>query len=175
MIHRLSSLPNVLILIKVHNFLFSRYKEENWEQKFYDFCQNHPNVKYIKEPDTQSIFPLGDMMITDTGTTAAFEFSLTYKPVFIYCSQSWFDKFNDVDVEVEKKLTEMALCFENIDQIYVFAQKLQNKDPQILANLELQKEQQKKLIDQYLFNPGSATAEAIKIIMKELKLNDRKP
>ena len=172
MIHEISQIPDVVILIKVHHFLFIRYKENNWQQKINSFCSNHPNVKMVSDPNTQKIFPLGDIMITDTGTTAAFEFSLMDKPVFIYCNNDWFDDEKNVDVEVERELIDMAVCFDEIKQICEFIKQLKNNDTAFMKEIQEQKLKQKQLINKYLFNPGSATEAALEIIERELNIND---
>lgn len=168
MIAALSKIPNVIILIKVHHFLFVRFKEDNWEEKLISFCNKYANVKMVTDPNTQNIYPVGDVMITDTGTTAAFEFSLTNKPVYIFYSSEWFENNNDVDSRVEKDLTEMALCFTNINEVKENIEKLIAKDEEMIKQIELQKKKQNELIKKYLFNPGTATQKALKVIKKEL-------
>ena len=170
MITRLAKIENTLILIKVHNFLFARYKEDNWQKKLNDITEKLPNVIFVTRPNTQEIFPLGDMLITDTGTSAAFEYSLTNNPLFVFHNPDWFEN-NDFG-NVESEIIDTAICFKQIDEIVELTQKLINKDDKLQNIIAAQQKKQQLLIEKYLFNPGNATPAAVKTICKELNLNE---
>jgi CDP-Glycerol:Poly(glycerophosphate) glycerophosphotransferase len=171
MIARLTKFENVIILIKVHNFLYTRFKDANWKEKLQKFADSYANVVYVTRPNTQDIFPLGDMMITDAITTTAFEFSLTYKPVFAYDSPVWFK--DNPHNEVESEILNTAICFSDADEIYDYTHKLLTADKELLAQIEIQKRKQKQLIDKYLYNPGEATPAALKVIYQELHIKEK--
>jgi len=166
MIARLAKLENVMILIKVHNFLYTRFKEDNWQEKLQKFADKYDNVVYVTRPNTQENFPLGDMMVTDTGTTAAFEFSITKKPVFVFFNQQWFD--NNENSEVEKQIIDTTINFTTIDEIVDYTRKVQNGNAEMQKEIEVQQLKQQQLVDKYLFNPGTATEAAVTAIKKEI-------
>ncbi|MCF7919789.1 MAG: CDP-glycerol glycerophosphotransferase family protein [Candidatus Cloacimonetes bacterium] len=169
MITTLAKLDNVTILIKVHNFLFAQYKEDNWQQKLNRLSEDFPNVHFVTRPNTQEIYPLGNMLITDTGTSAAFEFSLTQKPLFVFYNPEWFS--HNQHGEVEKDIIDTAICFTDIKGIVRYTRKLQADDPDLLTVIAAQKQKQDQLVKKYLFNPGCATQAAVEVIRKELRLN----
>ena len=171
MITRLTRLENVKILIKVHNFLYARFKEDNWQEKLQQFADKYDNVIYVTRPNTQDIFPLGDMIITDALTTTAFEFSLTYLPVFAFDSTGWFAE-NEYSV-VEDEIRNTAICFTNIDEIYNYTKNYMEKQPEILKQVKQQKQKQKQLINKFLFHPCNATQAAVDVILKELSFRNR--
>ena len=166
MIAKLAQLDNVAILIKVHHFLFTKYKEQNWRTTLQNFADEHENVVLVTRANTQEIYSLGDMLITDTGTTAAFEFSITKKPVFVFYNQQWFE--NNQNADVEKQIIDTAINFTTIDEIVEYTRKLQNGNEEIQKEISDQQIKQQQLIDKYLFNPGKATQAAVKVIKQEL-------
>lgn len=168
MIKQLAKLQNVVILLKVHHFLFTKFKGYNWKQVLSQFCLEHQNVVLVTRPNTQEIFALGDMMITDTGTTSALEFSITKKPVFVFFNQQWFD--HNQNTEVEKQIIDTAINFTTIAEIVDYVQKLQSKDEEFMQAISVQRQKQQQLIDNYLFNPGCATQEAVKVIKRVLRI-----
>lgn len=170
MLEELAKLENVKILIKVHHFLFTKYEDEKWETKLQDIAAKHENVIYVTRPNTQEIFPLGDMLITDTGTTAAFEFSVTKKPVFVFYNQEWFE--NNQNTEVERTITQTAINFTTTDEILDYVIKLMNNDSEFGKEISLQKEKQEQMIKKFLYNPGCATIAALDVIKKILRIYD---
>ncbi|MDP8219709.1 MAG: CDP-glycerol glycerophosphotransferase family protein [Candidatus Stygibacter frigidus] len=171
LVARLTQLENVIIMIKVHNFLYVQYKEANWEKKLQQFADKYDNVIYVTRPNTQEIFPLSDMLITDALTTTAFEFSLTWKPVFAFECPGWFAE--NKHSEVENEIRKTAICFLNIDEIYQYTQELISGKPELLEKIEDQKQRQKQLINNYLFQPGNATQTAVDVIIKKLQFKNR--
>lgn len=166
LVARLTQLENVKILIKVHNFLYTRFKEDNWQEKLQKFVDKYANVVYVTRPNTQDIFPLGDMLITDTGTTAAFEFSITQKPVFVFYNPQWFE--NNQNSEVEKQIINTAFNFTTIDEIVEYTRKVKDGNAEMQQEIKDQQIKQQNLIDKYLFNPGKATEVAVRAIKREL-------
>jgi CDP-glycerol glycerophosphotransferase (TagB/SpsB family) len=167
MIERLAQLENVTILIKVHNFFFTQYQDTDWKQKLTQTAEDHQNVFLVTRPNTQEIFPLGDMLITDTGTTAAFEFSLTKKPLFVFYNQDWFAHNEHCDVE--KEIIKTAICFTNINEIVEYTRKLQKGDAELMKIIAAQQIEQENMISKFLFNQGCATQAAVKVIEEVLK------
>jgi hypothetical protein len=168
MIANLTELENVIILIKVHNFLYTRFKEERWQEKLEQFANVYENVFYVTRPNTQEIFPLGDLLITDALTTAGFEFSLTLKPVFAFSSPGWFKE--NPHCAVEREIVNTSICFSNADEVYEYTRQLVAGEPEMIDKIKVQKKKQKELIEKFLFNPGTATQAAVKVIYRELNL-----
>ena len=169
MIEKLAAIDkDVVILFKVHNYLFTKFKEQNWYKKLDDLQKNYSNIRIVTRPNTQEIFFLGDMMITDTATTVALEFSITRKPLFVFYSLEWFE--NKTNVQVEHDIIDVAITFKTIDEITRFTREVKDKNPDMMKVLESQRERQDILINNNLFNPGTATKIACQVIRKELRM-----
>lgn len=158
---------DVNVLIKPHNYLYAEFREANWQERLQNFAAEHDNITLITRPNTQELYPISDIVITDTGTTTGLEFSLTYKPLLIYCNKDWFRDKVDVGIEIEMNKT--SFCFQSLaelDELIEAIIKERNSD-----GIEKQRQQQKIMIENYLFNPGKATEKAAAAIRSELKLD----
>jgi len=160
---------NVVVLIKVHNFLFTEFKEQNWHKKLSDLQNKFRNIKIVSRPNTQEVYPLGDMLITDTGTTAALEYSLTRKPLFVFFNQGWFDHHNNTEVEMD--IVNTSITFTTISEIVQYAKEVYTKQPDMMKKLAAQSAKQLILTNNNLFNPGKATNIACQIIIEELGIS----
>lgn len=155
------------LLLKVHNYLFTKFKKDNWQEQFEQLQQKYPNLIVVKRPNTQELFPLADIMVTDTGTTAPMEYSLTEKPIVIFKNEAWFDK-NPHYNEIERELVNIGLHFTDINSLTDILHAIENNDDTMKDRLHIQRIEQQKLVEKYLFNPGRATKQAITVLKKEL-------
>ncbi|MDY6916061.1 MAG: CDP-glycerol glycerophosphotransferase family protein [Candidatus Cloacimonadota bacterium] len=162
----------VNILVKPHNYIFIKYSSYEWKEKFKALSTEYENLKFVEQPNTQKLYPLADVMITDTGTTNGLEFSLMQKPLFIYCQNQWFQKYKNA--QVEKDICNTAICFSTLNEITTIIQKFLDNDVQLKLHIEKQKKQQTKLINKYLYNYGKATSAALIAIKRELNLLSQK-
>lgn len=156
---------DIKILIKPHNYLFVKYEEDNWYERLKKLEKEHKNIVIVSRSNTQELYPLADIMITDTGTTAALEFSIQKKPLFIYCVEKWFENNNHVDVE--RELCRTSFCYHNLDELKKEIENILNKSSSMKEKLTIQRRNQEKLIENFLYHPGNATGEAVKAILKE--------
>ncbi len=158
---------DIQILIKPHNYLYTQYPQDNWLNRFEKLADNFENISFIKRPNTQELYPLADMMITDTGTTAALEFCIMGKPLLIYCNEAWFE--NNNHSEVERDLCNLAISFQSAEELnQKISLIIQNEN---IAELKNQKELQKEIVSKYLYPPGEGTSKAISAILTELELD----
>lgn len=155
---------DVQVLVKVHNYLYVEYKNQMWDQRLHGIPACHPNVHIVDEPDTQRVYPLADVMITDTGTTAALEFSVLQRPLLVYHNDAWFS--DKTHYEVEEAICETALLFDTLEQMTDVLISIFSGSAASILNT--QKKAQKELIENYLYNPGNASEEAVHAIKEEL-------
>lgn len=161
----LAKLP-ILLLIKPHNYLYKKYAASNWRERILSLCDKFQNVKFITEADTQIVYPISDMMITDPGTTVSLEFSLLKKPIVIYTNENWFTYKEDVIIE--RALYDTAFSFKNVEELAEIVKNLIKKDENLLQAIEKQKKEQEIIIKKYFYNPGTSTPKAVEAIEKEL-------
>ncbi len=159
---------NAHILIKPHNYLFKKYSDMNWRQKFQDLAIKHSNITFIERPDTQELYPIADIMITDTGTTAALEFSLLHKPLILFYNENWFT--GKSHIEPEKDTCDTAFKFTELNELAETIRLITAEDSEIVSLLQEQQKKQDILIKKYLFNPGGATKRSANAILKEINL-----
>jgi hypothetical protein len=152
------------VLIKPHNYLYTEFPDTDWKKIFADLEMNHSNIRFVNEADTQLMYPFTDIMVTDTGTTAAFEFSLLHKPLAVYREDLWFNKKEHI--EIEKAIVDTAFCFTSLKELKNVLNDLFSSEKN--SNVEDQKIKQKRMTQKYLYNIGNATETACKIILKEL-------
>lgn len=168
MIRKLSGL-DIFIIIKVHNYIFTKFPEAKWKERLEEWSEEFINVRIMNEPDTQSFYNISDSIITDVGTTAGLEYSLIKKPLFIYKDIRWFEGKEGVQPETD--ILDASIQFTSADEIYNFTERLYFKrDNGISELLAKQKKLQQRLIDNYIFNPGSASRAGYEAILKELGL-----
>ena len=141
----------------------------NWEERLQSLEDKFENVILVKRPNTQELYPFSDIMITDTGTTTALEYSIFKKPVFVFRNDRWFE--NEIYTEVEKDIVDLAFCFSSLEELKKNLDFVINKKTKIKNELDTQKEKQEKIVAKYLYNLGSATEKAVKAILKELDLS----
>lgn len=158
---------NATVLVKPHNYLYTQFPEKNWKKKFKELEKKHDNIRFVTEADTQLMYPFSDIMITDTGTTAAFEYSLLHKPLVVFKEELWFDKRDHVDIE--RAIVDTALCFTSQTELKQVLNDLFHEEKSS-ALLKEQKEKQTEMTEKYLYNIGKATETAVDVILKELGL-----
>lgn len=161
----LSKLP-ITLLVKPHNYLYTKYAKENWKKRLQFVCNKYSNVKFIREADTQIVYPLSDMMITDPGTTASFEFSLLQRPIVIFDDVRWFTNKNDINIE--KEVYEISFRFKTLEDLKAILDNFLKKDDRFLQLVRKQKQEQENIVNTFLYNPGNATLKAVAAIEKEL-------
>ncbi len=167
LIEELASL-DAKILIKVHNYLFVQYKEDNWKERLEDLEKRFENVILIKRPNTQELYPISDIMITDTGTTSGLEFSILKKPLFVFCNRNWFE--NREHVDVEEGICDASFCFDNLADLKNNITMIFENSKDFKQQLKIQQEKQTRLVNSFLYNPGNASESAVQSILKELGL-----
>ncbi|MFO7895630.1 MAG: CDP-glycerol glycerophosphotransferase family protein, partial [Candidatus Cloacimonadales bacterium] len=150
----------VNVLLKPHNYLYTKYASQNWEQRLQDFAATHENVSFVTNPNTQELYPLADIMITDTDTTAALEYSILGKPLIINYDAQWFAENSSVDIE--RDLCDLAFRYQTLPQLETLLQKLLQAPDK--SELQKQKLRQKQIVEKYLYQPGLATQKAVKAI-----------
>ncbi len=155
------------ILVKPHNYLYFEYK--NWEKRLENICAETENLILIKEANTQKLYPQADIMITDCGTTAPFEFSILQKPFLIYRNKKWFE--NNKNFIIEAELEKIAFSFEDLAEMQKIIEKIRNG--MLEHKITQQRGEQQKLVKKYLYNPGCATEKATTTIRKELGLKKK--
>jgi hypothetical protein len=160
---------NFKILVKPHQYIFKIYSKLNFEKRLKSIADKYANVEYIEDLNTQKLYPLADLMITDTGTTAGLEYSLLGKPLFLFYNKDWFR--NNKYGYVEKDICKTSICFSNLNQLSRLINTITG--PFMKKRLEKQKILQRKLIKKYLYNPGNATEKAVDAILKELGINTK--
>lgn len=156
----------ILLLIKPHNYLYKKYAAFNWRERILSLCDKFENVKFITEADTQIVYTISDMMITDPGTTVSLEFSLLKRPIVIYANENWFAYKEDVIIE--RALYDTAFSFKTVEELAKIIDNFIKKDENLLQAIEKQKEEQEIILEKYLYNPGNSTPKAIEAIEKEL-------
>ena len=159
---------DINLLIKPHHYLYAKYPELNWQKRLADLAKESSNITIIERPNTQELYPLADMMISDTGTSAPFEFCLLQKPLFVFKNDRWFE--NETETYEEKRILEASICFENIENFQELIAEYLNESSQMRALIHNQQKKQKELIDELLYNPGKATPKAVEAIQIELGL-----
>ncbi len=159
---------DVNVLIKPHHYLYAEFKEANWKERLQNLADKHDNITVITRPNTQELYPLADILISDTGTTAALEFSLTEKPFLIYCNENWFKENKNTDIE--RGLNDISFCFNDLVKLKKISTAIINND--MKEDVQTQQLQQRELISKYLHNPGKATSKAVSAILKELKYHE---
>jgi CDP-glycerol glycerophosphotransferase (TagB/SpsB family) len=159
---------NLNLLVKPHNYLFTKYPEQNWYRKLKKLSSQYINVKFVEQPNTQELYPLADIMITDTGTTNGLEFSILKKPLLLYFRNDWFNKNHNA--EVERAICDTAICFQDIQELTSIVQKILDNNPPQKFKLQQQRHKQAELVNKYLYNLGNATTKAMLVIKNELKL-----
>jgi CDP-glycerol glycerophosphotransferase (TagB/SpsB family) len=148
----------------VHNYLFVQYKEQMWDQRLQGMPACHHNVRIVAEPDTQRVYALADVMITDTGTTAALEFSLLKRPLLVYRNIDWFQ--NKAHYEVEEAICQTALLFDALPEMTDLLKSIFAGSAEGILNT--QRKAQEMLVNRYLYHPGTAAPTAVEAIQKEL-------
>jgi len=167
LIEELASL-DAKILIKPHNSLFVQSKDDNWKQRLGYLEKKFENVIVIKRPNMQELYPISDIMITDTGTTSGLEFSLLKKPLFVFCNRNWFE--NREHVDVEEGICDTSFCFDNLTDLKKNIAMIFENSEEFKQQLKTQQEKQVRLVNSFLYNPGNATKNAVQSILKELGL-----
>jgi hypothetical protein len=152
------------VLVKVHNYLFVQYKEQMWDQRLQGMPACHHNVRIVDEPDTQRVYALADVMITDTGTTAALEFSLLKRPLLVYRNIDWFQ--DKAHYEVEEAICQTALLFDALPEMTDLLKSIFAGSAEGILNT--QRKAQEMLVNRYLYHPGTAAPTAVEAIQKEL-------
>jgi hypothetical protein len=152
------------ILIKPHNYLYTKFPVMNWQNRLMEFSKQHKNVTFVLEPNTQELYPISDIMITDTGTTAALEFSLLSKPVIINYDAHWFEINDYTDIETD--LCDLGFRFEDLSTLSSIIQNIIAGE--YTEEIFTQQKKQKKIIENYLYPVGTATDRAIDAINKLL-------
>ncbi len=163
---RLLASYDVNLLIKPHHYLFTKYKDMNWRAIFSKLEEEFDNVTIAKRPNTQELYPLADVMISDVGTSSPIEFCLLKKPLLIFDNQRWFEE-EEYDYE-ERKVLEAAIRFKTIPELRKYLDELINKSDNFLDLVKKQKIKQEELINDLLYNPGKATEKAVEAILTEL-------
>ena len=152
------------ILIKPHNYLYTKSPEMNWQKRLREFADKHENVTFVLQPNTQELYPISDIMITDTGTTAALEFSVLLKPVVINYDANWFEINNFTDIE--KDLCDLGFRFEDLSKLSSIIQNI--IDGKYTKEISEQKKKQQEVVKEYLYPVGTATDRAIEALNKLL-------
>ncbi|MFO7895632.1 MAG: CDP-glycerol glycerophosphotransferase family protein [Candidatus Cloacimonadales bacterium] len=161
---------DINLLIKPHHYLYAQYPEANWEARLKKYDEKYRNVTLVTRPNTQELYPLADLMISDTGTSAPFEFCILQKPLFVFANKEWFEEFPDEDNSEEEAILAASICFEEFEQFRAMFQEFIDQSALFLQQLAAQKSRQKHLIDCLLYNPGQATEKAVAAILRELDL-----
>jgi len=157
---------DAVIIIKPHNYLYKKFSGDNWENRFKTISQKYLNIQFATEADTQIFYPFSDIMVTDTGTTAAFEFSLFEKPLIVFRNDEWF--YEREHVEVEKSIVETALTFGEISELTeVIKQTIAPEEN--MTTITKQQKLQKEMVQKFLYNPGKATGKAVEALLEELR------
>ncbi len=159
---------DVTVLIKVHNFIFTKYPDMNWRQRLQEIAKSSEGnrVKFVDESDTQKFYNISDMMITDVGTTAAVEYSLLKKPLFIYENQTWF--LGREEMQPEWDVNQSAFLFKNCNQLVEKIDQIIHSDERCLQEIAIQQGEQEKIIENYFFNLTKASKVASEIIEREI-------
>ncbi|MCD4795742.1 MAG: CDP-glycerol glycerophosphotransferase family protein [Candidatus Cloacimonetes bacterium] len=159
---------DVQLLIKPHHYLYAQYPEMDWKGKLEELENRFDNIVIIKRPNTQEVYPLADVMISDTGTSAPFEYSLLKRPLFIFCNEDWFE--GEQHAYEERRICETSICFKKLDELKKYIQQLLTGSPEMKKLIEEQKKKQEKLISDLLYNPGTAAERSYQAVLKELGL-----
>ena len=157
---------DITLLIRPHNYLFEQYSDENWYEKFSILEKRFPNVRFITDSDTQKFLLVSDAVITDVATTAGFECSLLEKPYFMYENRTWFE--SHPNAQPESDLAQCAIGFSTQNQILSLIQQYLDHAETLEKRLSVQKAEQKKLKENYLYNVGEASKRAAIIIEDEI-------
>jgi len=168
LMEKISSL-DVTLLIKLHNFIFIKFPEANWHKKIKRICDNHSNVKFIEEPDTQKFYNIADILVTDSHTTALIEYSLTGKPIIMFKDETWFTGFNN-GIQPETDMSKTGIEVKNPTECVTLIKKIIDNSHEIKALLSTQHTKEKELVNKYFFNIGNASHASVEAIMKELEI-----
>jgi len=164
---------DVTLLVKPHHYIFSKYAEDNWKDKLNTVCDKYDNVVLVSRPNTQELYPLSDLMVTDTGTSAPFEFSVLSKPFLMFDNQDWFEneEYSNEDYSYEeRRIGECAIPFTKATELEVILTGFLSSSDIYMEARSRQLKNQKKMIADLLYNPGRATEAALEAILGELGL-----
>ena len=159
---------DINLLIKPHHYLYAKYPEGDWKNQLNKFAKKYEHVTLVTRPNTQELYPLADLMISDTGTSAPFEFCLLQKPLLVFANYTLFDENPEEDNSEEKAILEASICFENLEDFSQMMKAFLNRDETFINEINSQKKRQRNLIDSLLYNPGKASQYAEQAILEEL-------
>lgn len=155
------------ILARLHSRIFiitddrfTKYPFKNLEDAY--------NITFVRKTEAQDMYHLTDILITDTGTSAALEFSLLHKPIILYYNEKWSACKNYI--EPDKDICETAIKFTTLDELENILINITAGNPEIISKLEEQRRKQDILIRKYLFKPEEAIEKSAKAILKEINL-----
>jgi hypothetical protein len=160
---------DIQVLIKPHHYLFVKYKDDNWQEQLKQLAEQYTNVIYVDYPNTQALFPLADILVTDPGTTALYEFSLLDKPVVMFNDRSWF-KDNSEYIETEQEIADIAFNYSSLEELQSIIKNIILPDEEMKKKISEQQLKQKQLVSKYFYNPGKSVDYAVSAITKELGL-----
>ncbi len=167
LIRALASL-DIFLLVRPHNYLFTAYAKDNWRERLENLENELPNMRYVRDPDTQKFYNITAAMVTDVGTTAPMEYSLTGKPYFIFNDPGWFSERQGSQPETD--LVEKGIRVASPEELISILGPFLNGDAEAARVVAQLKTRQDEMVKQYFYNPGKASEAAETAIRKELGL-----
>jgi CDP-glycerol glycerophosphotransferase (TagB/SpsB family) len=163
----MAELP-VWFLIKPHHYIYAKYPEADWPARLAEIEKKSPRAILLREPDTQRYYGAADIMISDTGTTAPLEFSLTGKPYLIFNDGAWFSGERK-GIQPETDIALNGVGFSGIAGLKDRLSVILKGGPEAEEIISRQKAAQEEMVKKYFFNPGKASDAAVRVILAELE------
>jgi hypothetical protein len=160
------------LLVKVHGYGLQARQPVDSHVEFFRSLERlerqGSNISIVSHSNTQDLYPLADVVITDAMSSVAAESCLCQRPLVAY-------RLCDEDPIVgrrcvEKELEDLAFSFSNPEQAHRLVTRLLSPDDATQKLLEQQRNQQKLFVSRHFFNPGNATRSAVDAIRAELQL-----
>jgi hypothetical protein len=155
---------NIFLIILPHNYLFKKYKDNNYHQKLLNLSKKNNRIIYIEYANSQNFYTMSDILLTDCYTTAIYEFSILEKPIITLNDKNWFDEHQNYNIDIEKDFLNAIFTVSDIKEVKSLISNILNNN--IVSELKLKQKIQKNLVKKYFYHLYNASDYAINIIKK---------
>gem|GEM_PF-3387179 len=156
------------VIVKLHHEILFPGHPLHWvRDALQTMQQNNDRLFLAKEEDSTLYYPLADAVVTDVGTSAAFEAVICGKPTVLLYNEHWFEKYGKDNPEFEI----LALC-ESVHALDQLPEAMER-------SLSLPQEEvarRRHKAEKWYYNPGTATQAAvaeIEQLLEERRKNDK--
>ncbi|MDB4314416.1 hypothetical protein N9955_00025 [bacterium] len=150
--------PNNTIIICPHNHLFIQGNRDEWLTLFSELSATYSNLLVYYIADNNQHYKCADLIITDLNSSSSLEGNITGVPVITYIGAK--NQIEPTRNDLIDRIIETNYTFNSLHQL-----------DDLLSSKDLQpKPIAQTLLDDHLYNHGSATLAAVKIILEKLLL-----